>query len=331
MQQEILDLKEVQKELELQNEIAKIFVTVPNGDMYSHILDVLLRVFHSKHGFIGYVDRKSRLVCPAVTGGVWERSILPKKEVVFPRDCWAGIWGESLVGQKVLYSNEPAEVPHGHIPINNSLCAPILHLGELIGCIAMGNKSFNYTERDVKIMKMVAARMAPLLHARLQRDDALESLQEAAHRAETYLKLAPAIFVALDKDGNITLLNDYGYKLLKCTDSLCIGKNWFDTFVRKENREEVITVFKNLMEGNVDHFEYENVIVDRNGSEKIVTWKNTVLRDEKGNITGTLSAGDDITDQREAEQELETHWESQEELLNKGLKNLSLLNGTDEE
>ncbi|HKZ41703.1 MAG TPA: PAS domain S-box protein, partial [Candidatus Hodarchaeales archaeon] len=42
----------------------------------------------------------------------------------------------------------------------------------------------------------------------------------------------------------------------------------------------------------------------RNGEEKIVAWHNTVLRNEKNQIVGTLSSGEDITKNKEMEQKL---------------------------
>ena len=42
----------------------------------------------------------------------------------------------------------------------------------------------------------------------------------------------------------------------------------------------------------------------RKGEHRLVAWHNTYLRDEQGRITGTLSAGEDITERRKAEDAL---------------------------
>ncbi len=50
--------------------------------------------------------------------------------------------------------------------------------------------------------------------------------------------------------------------------------------------------------------DYENLIVTKSGEERIVDWHNTTLTDEKGQIIGTLSSGEDITMRKQTEAEL---------------------------
>ncbi|MGD8792249.1 MAG: PQQ-binding-like beta-propeller repeat protein [Anaerolineae bacterium] len=47
---------------------------------------------------------------------------------------------------------------------------------------------------------------------------------------------------------------------------------------------------------------YENPAVARADEERMIAWHNTVLTDETGNITGTLSSGEDITERKPAEE-----------------------------
>jgi len=61
----------------------------------------------------------------------------------------------------------------------------------------------------------------------------------------------------------------------------------------------VESLFVELMKGNVDQVEYfENQIVSSKGEERVIAWHNTLLRDEENQITGTLSSGQDITDNK---------------------------------
>ena len=59
------------------------------------------------------------------------------------------------------------------------------------------------------------------------------------------------------------------------------------------------------MDGKVELTEYyENKIVNKDGEERLIAWRNTVLKNEEGEIIGTLSSGDDITERRRGEQAL---------------------------
>ncbi|MBT3375439.1 MAG: PAS domain S-box protein [Lentisphaerae bacterium] len=132
-------------------------------------------------------------------------------------------------------------------------------------------------------------------------------LLEAATRAGRFLDIAPAIILALDCDGNVTLLNQEGARILECDPSAAIGLNWFDTFLPEANQDEVRRVFAQLMAGKLENVEdYENdVVAQRSGSCRLIHWHNTLLRDDDGRITGLLSSGEDITDRRHAEEERE--------------------------
>ena len=54
----------------------------------------------------------------------------------------------------------------------------------------------------------------------------------------------------------------------------------------------------------------------------MIAWYNTVLRDDKGNITASLSSGGDITERKLIEEELEKHREHLEEMVKDRTKEL---------
>jgi len=67
----------------------------------------------------------------------------------------------------------------------------------------------------------------------------------------------------------------------------------------------VKTVFDKLMAGEVEPVEcFENTVLTKSGEERIIAWHNTVLTDEEGNIIGTLSSGEDVTERKQAEEAL---------------------------
>ena len=45
-------------------------------------------------------------------------------------------------------------------------------------------------------------------------------------------------------------------------------------------------------------------MLTKNKEERIISWHNTVLRDQGGNIIATLSSGEDITERKRVEEEL---------------------------
>ena len=135
-----------------------------------------------------------------------------------------------------------------------------------------------------------------------ERVKADRALREEKERSQTYLALAGAILVALDRTGQITLLNRRACQVLGVAESDALGRNWFDNYVPQRSREQVKATFVALMEGNLEPVEYyENPVMTVRGEERLGAWHNALLRDEAGRVVGTLSSGEDITERKAAE------------------------------
>ncbi|NIO38459.1 PAS domain S-box protein [Candidatus Bathyarchaeota archaeon] len=138
-----------------------------------------------------------------------------------------------------------------------------------------------------------------------ERKELWDKLREERDKAQQYLSVARVIIVALDLKGRITLINKMGCEVLGYEENEIIGNNWFDFYVPQKIREEVKSLYQKLTTGEVKPAEYyENPILTRDGEERIIAWHNTTLKDKTGQITGTLSSGEDITDHKRAEAEL---------------------------
>jgi len=136
------------------------------------------------------------------------------------------------------------------------------------------------------------------------RKRAEEALRRERDRAQRYLDIAGVIIVALNARGEITLINRKGCEILGYERDELIGQSWFDTCLPAQIREDVKSVSQKLMAGEIEPVEYyENPILTKSGEERIIAWHNTVLTDETGNIIGTLSSGEDITESKRAEEE----------------------------
>jgi PAS domain S-box-containing protein len=128
------------------------------------------------------------------------------------------------------------------------------------------------------------------------------SAQESTEIREQYISLAPAIILVLDRNGAITFLNRKGGEILECIPGEVTGKSWFDQFLPEHDRERVKRLFSKLVAGQVQSDQaFENPVLTRGGTEKTIRWHNTVLHDERGTITGTLDFGEDITDEKRAQ------------------------------
>jgi PAS domain S-box-containing protein len=153
------------------------------------------------------------------------------------------------------------------------------------------------------LIQMGLTRPYDLLFRNLKQSEVL--LQEEKNKIQNYLDIANAILLVIDANQKVSLINKKGGEILGYNENEMIGKNWFDTFVPEKNRDEAKAEFRKLVGGEMDAIEYfENPILTRNGGKKIIGWHYVVLRDEEGNITSTLSSGEDITERKRAEEAL---------------------------
>lgn len=125
-------------------------------------------------------------------------------------------------------------------------------------------------------------------------------------KARQYFDIAAVILLSLDSEGNISAINQQGAALLGAPQEDLIGLNWFQRFILAEDRNDVETIFHDLMiKGVEDHRQVDGKLITLQDEVRTISWQNTLLRDEEGKTYGTLSSGEDVTEQRQTEHELQ--------------------------
>jgi two-component system cell cycle sensor histidine kinase/response regulator CckA len=133
-----------------------------------------------------------------------------------------------------------------------------------------------------------------------------EALRKERDRAQMYLDIAGVMMVALNQEGEVTLVNRRGLDILAYSEEELLARNWFEKCVPESTRQERRAHFENLMRGEGEQAEHdESPIVTKSGEERTISWHDTVIRNREGKVVGTLSSGEDITQRKLAEREKE--------------------------
>jgi PAS domain S-box-containing protein len=210
-------LRHSERILSIKNQIANIFLAIPDEEMYGEVLGLILRIMESRYGFFGYVDVNREFVVPSLTLDVWEECRVPGKSLRFPEKEWVGFWGRALRECRSFISDGPFTVPEGHVELSSLLVVPVSFRQESIGLIAVANKEGGFSEEDRELLESLCSRIAPILQARLQRDReeherkwAEDELQKSVVFLRAVFDAIPDLFSIIDRDHRIVLSNYHG-------------------------------------------------------------------------------------------------------------------------
>jgi PAS domain S-box-containing protein len=129
------------------------------------------------------------------------------------------------------------------------------------------------------------------------------TIQRERDRAQRYLDIADVILLALDLNGRVTMINRMGCATLGWEKHQLIGCDWITNCVPARTQRLIRPLFDNLLAGDLSYA--ESLIVTKTGVEKLIGWRNSLLRDDEGRVIGTLSSGEDITERKVAEQAMQ--------------------------
>jgi len=271
-------------------------------------LDEIIRLTGSRFGFIYYCheERRELELCS------WSRDVMAACAVIDQKTTYhldsAGLWGEAARRREPFILNDfhPGNplrkgYPEGHVELTRFMSVPVLSSGRVVAVVGVANKESDYDEADVLQLTVL---MDSVWKYVVTRKSEIELEQERT-RAQTYLDTVEAMIVALDVDGVITAINRKGCQILGYHEEELLGKQWFRICIQQpEGMNLLFPYFKHLVTDATESFEYfENCVVTKEGELKLIAWHNALLRDEQGQIIGTLSSGDDITERRKVEAE----------------------------
>jgi PAS domain S-box-containing protein len=126
------------------------------------------------------------------------------------------------------------------------------------------------------------------------------ALKESNRRWQSLLDNVRLIVVNLNCNAEIEYVNPFLLNVTGYTLDEVIGKDWFSIFLPQIDRISIRRDFSDLL-ANEFHLYYQNTIVTKGGEERIISWNNTLLRNQDEEILGTLSIGEDITEKMQVE------------------------------
>ena len=138
----------------------------------------------------------------------------------------------------------------------------------------------------------------------LMRNKAEKALRAEKEFSESITETANAIIVTFDADGAITSFNKFGEDLTGYKKKEIIGKNWINVFIPSTNKAEIQSVHESVTAQSDEEKIYQNYILLKDGEKRLINWNNSALINEKGETTGAIAIGIDITKRKNVEDDL---------------------------
>ncbi|TRO54691.1 PAS domain S-box protein, partial [Candidatus Bathyarchaeota archaeon] len=130
----------------------------------------------------------------------------------------------------------------------------------------------------------------------------LNTVEQSEAHLKAIFDLAGFILVVLDKQGNISSINQYGAELLGYRKEELLGRNWFDTVLLKDDRERIRKVQQSILAGDATLNIIEDKVITKKGEILDIRWYNDILKDPEGSLVSTVSSGVDITEKKREEE-----------------------------
>ncbi|MEW6001470.1 MAG: diguanylate cyclase [Nitrospirota bacterium] len=264
----------------------------------------------SKFGFIGEVNEAGLFDTVALSDPGWDACKLPKSDAVLMIKNMQirGIWGKVLKEELPLIVNDPAShpdhigTPDGHPTLTSFLGIPIKYMGKTIGMIALANKESGYDITDQQDVEAISVAFVEAL----KRKRAEIELKNKEFREALILHSLPMVFyTAQPLDGfNWIWVSEQieqisGFPASKYFEE----KDFLSSRIHPNDSEYVLKEFETIYNKGAIALEYRWLCADR--SYRWVRDQAVLIRDEQGKPKEIIGTWRDITERKQAEEELQ--------------------------
>ena len=246
-----------QEEIAIRNSVSNIFLALEIDEGAAEVLQLAMDITGSPSGAMGTMDENGDMVFRAASPGSGEEAERGDR-VVIPKTNWIGLWKSLLVEKKSCRRNEPLDVPCWRSGMQRAAAAPILHEGEVVGALVVGDKNCGYTDKDMSALETIVYKAATILPAQLAREreekervKAEGALKTSEEYYRNIIEKGSEVVLIVDEDGAISYSTPSFKKTLGREVEEIVGKDSFEFiegFVHPDDVERVAGIFMDCIE-----------------------------------------------------------------------------------
>ncbi|MFP4646674.1 MAG: PAS domain S-box protein, partial [Candidatus Acetothermia bacterium] len=253
-------------------------------------------------------ERKASKQTQAMNSSRDGMAILNDKEnFIYLNQAHADIYGysspEELLGKpwKVLY--EEAELRRFKEKIMPQLRQKGSWRGEATGTKEDGSKF----PQEVSLTKLDEGGLICVVRDITDRKERERKLQELNKFRETIIESTNVWLDVLDEDGNVVIWNKAAQQISGYSTEEVEGHDriWEWLYPDPDYRKKVLEQASSILKGEQVLEHYETEITTKSGESRIISWHSKVVRDENGDLMGSVAVGRDVTERKKAQEKLE--------------------------
>jgi len=160
---------------------------------------------------------------------------------------------------------------------------------------------------EAGLEEKVAERTAQLRQEILERKLAEESLRHSEQKYRELVENANSIILKMDGRGRVTFFNEFAQKFFGYEERELLGRSVVGTIVPEVDTEGRTPgdMIRDLAKHPEKYARNENENMRRNGERVWIAWTNKPLFDSLGRLVGVLCIGNDITELKRTEGQLQ--------------------------
>jgi PAS domain S-box-containing protein len=227
----------------------------------------------------------------------------------------AGVWVDCIHQRAPVIHNDYASLTHrkgmpeGHAHVTRELVVPIMRSHRIVAILGVGNKSSDYTERDVELVTY----MADVAWEIVEHKRAVDATVRAKEEWELTFDSVPDLIAIIDKEYRIRRVNKAMAQRLGRTAGECVELLCYEAVHGVSGPLENCPISRTLKDGLQHSGEIHEGCL---GGDFVIS--STPLYNESGQMIGAVHVAHDITERKRAEVELKK--------VNRALKTISVCN-----
>lgn len=217
----------------------------------------------------------------------------------------AGVWVDCVRQRRPVVHNDYASLPHrqglpeGHARVKRELVAPVFRDGKIVAILGVGNKTTNYIEEDVRVIRD----LADLAWDIVSRKQAEESLRASEARFRGTFEQAAVGVALVAPDGRFLRINQRFCEILRYEkqelEALAIAD-----VTHPEDQSTDYDYIQRAVSGELSTYSREKRCIRKDGSTVWVILTVSLIRKEDRQPDYFVGIVQDITHRKRAEDAL---------------------------